>query len=172
MVEITNNEVALAKSGDPAARESLLSKSEALICWWMKRIHWAGPFEDGMQEGRVGVLEALKRFDADRGAKFTTYAGWWIRQAIESAMGQSPIPVEEVPEVATGCESVVDAVACFEVAEAVKSLSEDEAHLLRWRFYQDESLEQIGKRLGIHKFSASIKIEKILAKVRGEMAVR
>jgi len=158
----------LAKAGDEGARARLLAGVEPLIRWWMSRVRWAGDWEDGLQEGRVGVLEALRRFDPERGAKFSTWAGWWIRRAIESAMRRSPLPVEEVLDVESG-EDVPEAAAAAEVAEAAEAVGGEDALLLRWRFYEDQSLEEIGKRLGIHKFSASLRVDRALARVRGAM---
>jgi RNA polymerase sigma factor (sigma-70 family) len=165
--EITANDVALAQAGDSEAKERLIARIEPLIGWWLKRVRWAGAWEEGMQEGRVGVLEALRRFDAGRGARFTTFAGWWIRQAVESAMTHAPLSVEEVPERESGMDVVVDAAAAAEIVGAVGLLPEREADLLRWRFWEEESLEAIGKRLGRHKYSVSLMIQKSLRKVRG-----
>ena len=44
--------------------------------------------EDLMQEGRIGLIEAAKRFDPNRGIQFASYASWWIRREIERAIRQ------------------------------------------------------------------------------------
>jgi RNA polymerase sigma factor (sigma-70 family) len=46
------------------------------------------PFEDLVNEGNVGLLKAAKRYEPERGYKFTTYAVWWIRKAILKALGE------------------------------------------------------------------------------------
>lgn len=147
-----------------------ITSLEPLIGWWLKRVKWAGEWEDGMQEGRIGILTALKKFDDTKGAKFSTYAGLWIRQSIEKAMKRSPIAVEDLPEVATSQDVVVDAAQGAELRDAVKKLPAAEREIIEMRFFRDASLEEVGAKLGCHKFTASNKIEKILAKVRGFLA--
>ena len=50
---------------------------------------WGLPMNDLVQEGTLGLVEAVRRFDPDRGVRLSTYAMWWIRQAIQDHVLQS-----------------------------------------------------------------------------------
>lgn len=55
------------------------------------------PFEDLLAEGNLGLIEAANRYDPCRGAKFTTYAVWWIRKSITSSLGMN-VGLVKVPQ--------------------------------------------------------------------------
>jgi RNA polymerase primary sigma factor len=76
-----------AKSGDERARQKLIEKNLRLVVSVAKRYRGMGlPFEDLIQEGNIGLIEAVERFDPERGHKFSTYAVWWIRKAVQGAV--------------------------------------------------------------------------------------
>jgi RNA polymerase primary sigma factor len=75
-----------AKAGDARARRCLIEKNLRLVVSVAKKYRGMGmPFEDLIQEGNIGLMKAVEKFDPDRGCRFATYATWWIRQAVARA---------------------------------------------------------------------------------------
>ncbi len=87
-------ELALARrvrDGDFAARQHMIEANLRLVVSVAKHYQNRGvPFDDLIEEGNLGLIHALEKFDPERGFRFSTYATWWIRQNIERAiMNQS-----------------------------------------------------------------------------------
>lgn len=73
--------------GDPQARTAMIEANLRLVVAIGKRyIHRGLPFSDIIEEGNIGLIRAVEKFQYQRGLKFSTYAVWWIRQAIERAI--------------------------------------------------------------------------------------
>jgi RNA polymerase primary sigma factor len=70
-----------------SAREHLITANSRLVISVAKKYIGRGvPFLDLIQEGNIGLMRATKKFDYHRGFKFSTYATWWIRQAVSRAI--------------------------------------------------------------------------------------
>jgi RNA polymerase primary sigma factor len=85
-------EVELAKRierGDQAAKDRMIESNLRLVVANAKRYRGLGlPFLDLIQEGILGLIRAVEKFDYRRGFKFSTYATWWIRQAMQRGVQQ------------------------------------------------------------------------------------
>ncbi len=80
-----------------AARAAFVTANHGLVRAVAARYQQRGlPLDDLVQEGTVGLLRAVDLFDPDRGARFSTYAVWWIKQAIRRALARQ-VPLAHVP---------------------------------------------------------------------------
>ncbi|MDP8926709.1 MAG: RNA polymerase sigma factor RpoD/SigA [Actinomycetota bacterium] len=122
-----------AREGDKEARKRLIESNLRLVISVAKKYRGRGvSFEDLIQEGNSGLIKAVERFDPDMGNRFSTYATWWIRQAITRAVADHARTVR-LPS------HVVDAL--FRLRRADNALSIE--------LGRDPSEEELAERLGI-----------------------
>jgi RNA polymerase primary sigma factor len=122
-----------AREGDKEARKRLIESNLRLVISIAKKYRGRGvSFEDLIQEGNSGLIKAVERFDPDMGNRFSTYATWWIRQAVTRAVADHARTVR-LPS------HVVDAL--FRLRRADNALSIE--------LGRDPSEEELAERLGI-----------------------
>src|SRR3984893_18469278 len=92
------------KKGDPAARERMINANLRLVVTIAHDyVNLGLPLLDLISEGNIGLTKAVERFDPKKGAKLSTYAMWWIKQAIKRALANQSktirLPVHLVDKV-------------------------------------------------------------------------
>src|ERR1700690_2863956 len=105
-----DEQVELAKrvaAGDDEARRQMIAANLRLVVHWARRYQDRGvDFGDLVQEGTFGLMRAVDKFDWRRGFRFSTYATWWIRQALQRAVQQQSGTIRVPMEVAEQIQRV------------------------------------------------------------------
>lgn len=136
----------LAQGGDEAARHRMIESNLRLVVKIARRyINRGLPLLDLIEEGNLGLIHAVEKFDPERGFRFSTYATWWIRQTIERAImnqsGSVRLPIHVIKDINT----------CLRAARSIRQQQEREPTTADIAGYLQRDVADIERLMALHE---------------------
>lgn len=134
-----------AQRGDESARQRMIESNLRLVVKIARRyINRGLPFLDLVEEGNLGLIHAVKKFDPERGFRFSTYATWWIRQTIERGiMNQSRtvrLPIHIIKDINT----------CLRATRRLRQQHDRAPTIQEVADHLDRDVAEVERLMGLH----------------------
>jgi RNA polymerase nonessential primary-like sigma factor len=135
----------LALRGDEAARQRMIESNLRLVVKIARRyINRGLPLLDIIEEGNLGLIHAVKKFDPERGFRFSTYATWWIRQNIERAI------MNQSRTVRLPVHIIKDINLCLRAARTIRQQQTGEPTAADIAAHLDRDVADVERLLSLH----------------------
>jgi RNA polymerase nonessential primary-like sigma factor len=134
------------RAGDEAARHRMIESNLRLVVKIARRYIDRGlPLLDLIEEGNLGLIHAVKKFDPERGFRFSTYATWWIRQTIERAI------MNQSRTVRLPIHVIKDINACLRVARTLRQANDRTPSTADIADYMDRTPDDVERLIALHE---------------------
>ncbi|MCK5324393.1 MAG: RNA polymerase sigma factor RpoS [Woeseiaceae bacterium] len=134
------------QNGDEAARHRMIESNLRLVVKISRRyINRGLPLLDLIEEGNLGLIHAVKKFDPERGFRFSTYATWWIRQTIERAImnqsGSVRLPIHIIKDINT----------CLRAARTIRQQQDRNPTVAEIATHLDRDVADVERLMALHE---------------------